>query len=321
MDISSNIDEVTHLRRLVETDDPSFFGFKKLRVRGRDLHELPVAIFSLVELEVLSLSPDREASLYYKLYFLPKQIGQLINLRILILDTNALTNLPPEISNLSHLEILTLSNNYLTSLPPQFHRLNELQSLHLANNSFSVFPPQICILKNLQFLDLSDNKISELPHSIVKVYGVSGGIVLCDEGIRRTHRSESTTDPEAINEIPQRLITEELAEDTFLEKISTAIEKLSNGKAPGQDGIPTEVHTHGGACDFRGIANCWTDLIKQKCGPNDCSDDIICKNKDLLAECFQVNCDNNESNYNKGTMYNEHMVTVTRSQKRWKPLL
>ncbi|XP_052825932.1 leucine-rich repeat-containing protein 57 isoform X2 [Octopus bimaculoides] len=172
MDISSNIDEVTHLRRLVETDDPSFFGFKKLRVRGRDLHELPVAIFSLLELEVLSLSPDREASLYYRLYFLPKQIGQLINLRILILDTNALTNLPPEISNLSHLEILTLSNNYLTSLPPQFHRLNELQSLHLANNSFSVFPPQICILKNLQFLDLSDNKISELPHSISQLHSL-----------------------------------------------------------------------------------------------------------------------------------------------------
>ncbi|GAB1606461.1 leucine-rich repeat-containing protein 57-like [Argonauta hians] len=166
MDICLNIEEIRKVRRLIETEDPSFFGLKKLRVRGRDLHELPLAIFSLIELEVLTLSPDREASLYYQLNFLPKQIGQLINLRVLILDTNSLTELPSEICNLTYLEILTLSNNNLTCLPREFHRLNELQSLHLANNSFSMFPPQISYLRDLQFLDLSDNNISELPNSI-----------------------------------------------------------------------------------------------------------------------------------------------------------
>lgn len=157
------------LRRLVETGDPSYFGLKKLHIRGRNLSNLPPELFSIIELEVLLLSPDREACLFYKLSTLPSAIGQLVNLRVLALDTNALRQLPAEICQLSHLHTLVLSNNHLSTLPQPLDMLKNLRSLHLANNSFEEFPRQICNLPCLEFLDFSDNRIVELPEEIGKL--------------------------------------------------------------------------------------------------------------------------------------------------------
>lgn len=144
-------------RMSIETDDPLYHGQKKLKVRGRDLANLSSAVFQLLELEVLDLSPEREGCLDYKLPFLPPNIGRLVNLTTLMLDTNDLTELPAEISLLQHLERLALSNNRLSSLPPEFKNLNQLRSLHMANNEFVDFPLQVCSISSLEFLDMSDN--------------------------------------------------------------------------------------------------------------------------------------------------------------------
>ncbi|CAI9723006.1 Hypothetical predicted protein [Octopus vulgaris] len=53
-------------------------------------------------------------------------------------------------------------------------------------------------------------------------------------------------DLQVITEIPQWPIIEELAEDPSLKEISTAINKLSNGKAPGQDRTAIEMKKPGG---------------------------------------------------------------------------
>lgn len=41
-----------NIRMLVETDDPMYFGKKKLKVRGRDLVHLSKDVFKLMDLEV-----------------------------------------------------------------------------------------------------------------------------------------------------------------------------------------------------------------------------------------------------------------------------
>lgn len=157
------------LRRLIETEDPVYRGLKKLKIRGRDLNVLPKSIFNIHELEVLELSPDREACLDFKLPELPPAIGKLINLKVLILDTNEMDALAAEVTMLVCLERLALSNNHLSSLPTGFKNLVNLKSLHLSNNEFADFPMDLCELENLEFLDMCDNMIQELPEQISKM--------------------------------------------------------------------------------------------------------------------------------------------------------
>ncbi|KAI0212628.1 hypothetical protein LSAT2_002427 [Lamellibrachia satsuma] len=159
----------TRLRKLrmeVDIDKRSYPGMKRLKIRGRDLVQLPLEIFSITELEVLDLSPERESSLCFSVVRIPSAIGRLVNLRVLMLDTNELTDLPAELTALSNLERMSLSNNHLSRLPPGFERLQNMRSLHAANNAFDEFPESLCQLTQLEFLDLSDNKLVTLPESI-----------------------------------------------------------------------------------------------------------------------------------------------------------
>ncbi|KAK3089132.1 hypothetical protein FSP39_001082 [Pinctada imbricata] len=162
----TDFSDTKNLRLRIETEDPLFYGLKKLKIRGLELSDLPLAVFNLVELEILDMSPEREACLNFRLVRVPKQIGRLINLQVLILDTNELIELPREICLLVNLERLALSNNNLSELPVGFKSLQKLQSLHMANNNFQDFPMEICEIQNLGFLDMSDNGLQNLPEEI-----------------------------------------------------------------------------------------------------------------------------------------------------------
>jgi len=153
---------LTKLKLRIVSDDPIYKSMNKLKMRGKDLSQIPREVYLLTELEVLDMSPEREACLYYKLTDLSPYIGQLINLRVLMLDTNALTKLPEEICFLSNLECLSLGNNHFSELPRNFGRLKKLESLHLSNNNVSIFPEQT-------FLGLCNNSIDRLPPSIWKM--------------------------------------------------------------------------------------------------------------------------------------------------------
>ena len=172
------------LRLRIENTDPHFRGLNKLRMRGKELQDLPVAVFGILELEVLDLSPNRESCLDYRMTKVPPQIGKLANLKVLMLDTNDLYNLPKEISLLLNLERLSLSNNHLKSLPPGFQRLNKLRSLHAANNNFEVLPLEICELPSLEFLDLSDNVLINLPEQIGNIKTLSTLLLLYNKLIQ-----------------------------------------------------------------------------------------------------------------------------------------
>lgn len=47
-----------------------------------------------------------------------------------------------------------------------------------------------------------------------------------------------------------------------------------------------------GVCNFRGISDCWNDILSKYCENGVCEEEAdYCSDKNLLIECFQVNCD------------------------------
>lgn len=154
---------VRQLRMRITSDDPTYQGLKKIKMSGKELARLPANLFKLTELQVLDLSPEREACLFYHLTEIPSQICNLCNLTVLAIDTNRLTCLPDELGQLHSLERLAVSNNHLSHLPPSFSSLSSLQSLYCSNNKFDHLPTAVCQIKSLRFLDFSDNDITDLP--------------------------------------------------------------------------------------------------------------------------------------------------------------
>ncbi|XP_067935615.1 malignant fibrous histiocytoma-amplified sequence 1 homolog isoform X1 [Watersipora subatra] len=161
-----NMTSLRQMKMRITTDDQKFPGMKKFKVHGKELKSLPRSLFSMLDLEVLDLSPERETCLFFQLTSIPKEIGQLALLKVLILDTNQLKSLPEEIGYLKGLERLALSNNLLRSLPSNFCKLRALKSLHCSNNQFRDLPEEILNLPDLVFLDFSNNYLMELPAAI-----------------------------------------------------------------------------------------------------------------------------------------------------------
>ncbi|KAM5158175.1 uncharacterized protein ACMZJ9_009422 [Mantella aurantiaca] len=139
---------------------------QKVKVEGKELSCPPLEVFTLKDLQILKMTPERENNLSFQMTFVPKEIQLLTKLTALYLDTNDLGEIPPEIGTLKNLRRLTLSNNSLRALPAELAKLQNLQSLHLANNGLTDFPAVICQLLNLTFLDISDNRIEAIPPSI-----------------------------------------------------------------------------------------------------------------------------------------------------------
>lgn len=120
---------------------------------------------------------------------LPPEIGDLSELRTLIINDNDLTTLPKELFNckklkkleirsnslmiipaslkqLVHLQELDLRNNELDHLNASIGSLKSLKKLQLWGNRLTTLPPQIGKLSKLQELFLNGNRLTELPESI-----------------------------------------------------------------------------------------------------------------------------------------------------------
>ena len=158
--------KLREFRMRIDVTDPFCYGMKKIKLRGKDLEQIPRELFTIDDLEVLDLSPERESCLFHRLPAVPPMICRLTNLKILMLDTNDIFDIPPELCLLKSLEKLSLSNNNIANLPLTFAKLSKLKSLHCGNNRLIAFPIALCSLEYLEFLDLSDNMISDIPPQI-----------------------------------------------------------------------------------------------------------------------------------------------------------
>lgn len=97
---------------------------------------------------------------------IPSCIGNLKNIKILILHETSIENIPESICSLENLEYLDASEIWLKSLPENLCELTNLKFLDLNENSFTNLPNNIGNLKNLKYLNLDDNSLVTLPISI-----------------------------------------------------------------------------------------------------------------------------------------------------------
>ena len=86
------------------------------------------------------------------------------NKRIKLADD--LTELPKEIFEYAlDVEILDLGNNQLSDLPDDFHRFKNLRILFLTNNRFEHIPPVIAQCENLEMIAFKSNQVKTVPEN------------------------------------------------------------------------------------------------------------------------------------------------------------
>lgn len=117
-----------------------------------NLTGFPTSVSQLVNLRVLSVSWNRISQL-------PTGLGSLTSLRRLILNNNAFVgSLPAEIGLLENLEMLSIGSNDISIDSVDFSRLTQIRSLAISNIAkASGFPNSISVMKNLTSLNLAAN--------------------------------------------------------------------------------------------------------------------------------------------------------------------
>lgn len=128
---------------------------KVLDGTGNKLKAFPEVVESLPCLQRLILAQNIIRSIPGSI-LLP-----LVDLKILVLDSNSLASLPDEIGALKSLEKLSLKNNQLSSLNPSVGSLTSLRFLLLASNQLAELP-DMGGLAALEELDASSNAITKV---------------------------------------------------------------------------------------------------------------------------------------------------------------
>ena len=114
---------------------------------------------------------------------IPHWIGDLINLKVLKLNSNQFIGMiPSEIGNLKKLTELYLSHNELEGrIPPEIGNLTKLTSLYLQNNNLTgSIPSEIGNLVELTSLKLENNNLTGSIPSEIENLDVLGVLVLND---------------------------------------------------------------------------------------------------------------------------------------------
>ena len=99
----------------------------------------------------------------YGLHRLPPGITLFKNLVVLDCMFNNLTEIPIEIGNLSNLRTLLLSGNKIRKFIPEIGYLTNLSYIHISDNEITEFIPELLKLKKLEIFYCSTNKINRIP--------------------------------------------------------------------------------------------------------------------------------------------------------------
>jgi Leucine-rich repeat (LRR) protein len=119
-----------------------------------------------MSISILGKSYDTNKSGLYLGYSyiseLPESIGELVNLKDLVLYWNKLTTLPESIGNLVNLKNLYLEGNQLTTLPESIGKLINLKELRLTHNRLTYLPKSIVNIKNSLDISVNSYEINNL---------------------------------------------------------------------------------------------------------------------------------------------------------------
>ena len=155
--------EILNLGRNPISEIPSEFSqLKSLKEIWLDDCSLqgtfPKALCELVNLEVLKMPNN-------KITELPSEIGNLISLRVLCLDRNLLQTLPAEMEDLHNLQELFLRDNEMQTLS---HLPSFLTVLHVSSNQLHDFGEDfVSKCMNLKTLYANGNQLKSLPMDLI----------------------------------------------------------------------------------------------------------------------------------------------------------
>lgn len=124
--------------------------------------KLPPALGKLQNLEELHIHSWQSHDLKVPGMSIPKEIGQLHQLKILALENCDLETLPEEIGSLTKLESLDLEYNRLQDLPASVEAWQSLTTINLSSNQFAHIPEGICKLKKLEQLNIKWNPLKRI---------------------------------------------------------------------------------------------------------------------------------------------------------------
>jgi len=74
--------------------------------------------------------------------------------------------IPKEISNLTNLRMLILQSDLFTSFPVELYELNKLEHLSITETQIKGFPKGLASLKELKYLCISSNELERVPEDI-----------------------------------------------------------------------------------------------------------------------------------------------------------
>ncbi|CAG9862901.1 unnamed protein product [Phyllotreta striolata] len=95
-----------------------------------------------------------------KLVTLPKNVLDMVNLKMLVLEGNFLTRLPEDLFwRLPNLQWLDLRNNLLEAIPTSIGFHEKLENLLLTNNSLERLPNELGTVPNLKSLQVTENPL------------------------------------------------------------------------------------------------------------------------------------------------------------------
>ncbi|KKM62500.1 hypothetical protein LCGC14_1521040 [marine sediment metagenome] len=133
----------------------------------KNLKTLKILHFMSAKIELLGeLLPSVKKLVELKIYCddineVPKSIGALTNLKVLIISGETLQSIPSSIGRLKSLKVLSLRRNKLTKLPKSLGNLYSLEGLDLAYNPLSQLVETIENLHSLKELFLDKKQAAE----------------------------------------------------------------------------------------------------------------------------------------------------------------
>lgn len=155
-----------YVNGLIITEDNQTVNLLILVILSNELTKLPIEIGKLYFLEQLLFHESN-------IIELPKEIGNLYNLKSLNIYSSKLTQIPVEICNLHSLEYLEINKCNISELPKQIGQLTNLIFLTFENNNLTEIPSEIIHLKKLKRIYLNNNKLTTLPEEIGKMPSLS----------------------------------------------------------------------------------------------------------------------------------------------------
>ena len=139
-------------------------GIKRLAL-SEQLTTFPMDILTLADsLEVLDLSNNQLSSL-------PKEISQLIHLKIIFASNNQFKTLPETLGLCPKLEMVGFKSNKITEVPEGSLPM-QLRWLILTDNCIIKLPETLGYRSRLQKLALAGNQLKELPKSFNKLHNL-----------------------------------------------------------------------------------------------------------------------------------------------------